>query len=92
MCTVRGKRIGQGRTRDPDIERDSVAEALGLALARARAAAGMTQHQAERRSGVSHTTIVRAESGRGLPSVRSLLILVMTYDTTIEAIAGDACL
>lgn len=84
--------IGQGAPRVASIERCPAAEALGMALARARIAVGMTQVAAGRASGVSCAAIAKAEAGRCFPSVRTLFFLAMTYDTTIEAIMRDACL
>jgi transcriptional regulator with XRE-family HTH domain len=45
---------------------------LAAALIRARGAAGMTQEQVARAMGTSQEAIARLESGRSLPSTRTL--------------------
>ena len=79
-----------GRPRAPGLPRGVDASRLGRALALARASAQLTQAEAAAVSGVSQTVIIRSESGLGVPSMRTVLALARTYDTSVEAIAREA--
>ena len=63
-------------TPDPALRAEAGALADGLTLAaaliRVRGAAGMTQEQVARAMGTSQEAIARLESGRSLPSTRTL--------------------
>jgi ribosome-binding protein aMBF1 (putative translation factor) len=62
--------------RDPEFvaEYDALEEefALAASLIRARSAAGMTQEDVARAMGTTQTAIARLESGRQMPSTRTL--------------------
>ena len=62
--------------RDPEVRRhyDAMEEefALMLAVAKARAHSGLSQAELANRMNTTQRTIARLESGRGLPSTRTL--------------------
>jgi transcriptional regulator with XRE-family HTH domain len=62
--------------KDPDYVREYEALdeefALALAVAKARRRAGLSQSELARRMKTTQSTVARLESGRGLPSTRTL--------------------
>jgi ribosome-binding protein aMBF1 (putative translation factor) len=62
--------------KDPEVRRryDAMEEefALRAAVAKARARSGLSQAELARRMKTTQSTIARLESGRGLPSTRTL--------------------
>ena len=62
--------------KDPEVRKayDALEEefALMMEIAKARDRAGLSQAELARRMKTTHSTIARLESGRGLPSTRTL--------------------
>lgn len=59
---------------------------LAWNLARARARAKRTQDEAAALTGLSRAAVARMESGRGLPRLRSLLLLARAYHTPVATL------
>jgi ribosome-binding protein aMBF1 (putative translation factor) len=73
---------------DPDVKRefDALEQEFAIAseLIRARARAGLSQAELAARMGTSQSAIARLESGRSLPSAKTLLRFAQATGSKVE--------
>ncbi|MBM4587621.1 helix-turn-helix domain-containing protein [Rhodococcus hoagii] len=65
---------------DTDTTRDAIRNAIGNEIRAARARRGITQNELADQSGISHTTIVRLESGKRTVDVVQLFAICKVLD------------
>lgn len=61
---------------------------IGAALKAARRAAGLTQEEVARRSGVHQVHLSRLENGKVQPTVRTLVRLAEVYGVEVGSLVG----
>lgn len=75
---------------DTDTTRDAIRIAIGNEIRAARARRNLTQNELADRSGISHTTIVRLESGKRTVDVLQLFAICDVLDADPGAILDAA--
>ncbi len=90
---VQAQRRGAGPGRPAGVEEEGLAPlagiSLGTRLRRLRKAAGLTQAELARRTGIHRPNIARVEAGRHTPSLETLARLASAIGVTASRVLGE---